>query len=412
MYHSVRPLLRQRLSLHSLHRALNITLVFASSGDRDPEKLFMIALNYLTQSNAKPFNVSYGTSGEILPFASSIWYSKVVGHSIVVADDRTVDSSVVAFPGAFGIAMFDTSLVSRRARLQLTTGEVVADTPAATYQCMVDTFDTSSNRFSLHTSSRSGCWPLATVAYTAVRLDNTEDVCTNTARALKFLQYLHGQTSPTAELAASFFATTNVDALTAAALAGFAANGLVASTDVADQIGLQWMPPNIRGIVQKTLQTITCEGETILVTLPVPHRLSDDIEATGLAISIVGFVLVAILLCFLYFFHLRTAIKASSPWFLLATLTGIVLLFVSGASLSVATPTNATCRSGWWTLNMGFFLTFAPLFAKCWRIYKIFMRKEMTVIRITDSKLALRLIVAFSCELVSDARVCSFLLQS
>jgi hypothetical protein len=38
---------------------------------------------------------------------------------------------------------------------------------------------------------------------------------------------------------------------------------------------------------------------------------------------------------------------------------------------------------------MGFFLTFAPLFAKCWRIYKIFMRKEMTVIRITVSTLLL-----------------------
>jgi hypothetical protein len=301
-------------------------LVFASSGDRDPEKLFMIALEYWTQRSSTPFNVTHGSSGEILPFASSIWYSKVVGHSIVVADDRKVDPTVTATPGALGIAIFDVNLSSRRARLQLTTGEVVADSTASVYQCISDQFDSTTLRLRPYTSSRSGCWPLSGTVYTLVRPDNSESVCDNTAAALKFLQYLHAQTSSSAEVAASLFAN---DALSEAAMAQFDALSLVSSTDVADQNGLQWMPPQIRALVQVRLQTVTCEGETLLVTLPVPHRLGYDVESSALAISIIGYVLAAVMLCFLYFFHLRTAIKASSPVFLLATLSGHLSSFHS-----------------------------------------------------------------------------------
>jgi hypothetical protein len=91
--------------------------------------------------------------------------------------------------------------------------------------------------------------------------------------------------------------------------------------------------------------------------------------------------LIGLILCFLYFFHLRSAIKASSPVFLLGTVIGLLMLFISGALLARDEPTNATCAGGWWILNIGFYMTFGPLFAKSWRIYKIFMRKEMTVVR-------------------------------
>jgi hypothetical protein len=137
------------------------------------------------------------------------------------------------------------------------------------------------------------------------------------------------------------------------------------------------------------------------VTLPVPHKLSSEFQYAALAISIIGLVVIALVLCFLYFFHLRTAIKASSPLFLLATLSGLILLFVGGIFLSQSTPTDTSCRAAWWTINLGFFTTFAPLFAKCWRIYKIFMRKEMTIIRITDSKLGTRMAIALAIELVT-----------
>lgn len=136
---------------------------------------------------------------------------------------------------------------------------------------------------------------------------------------------------------------------------------------------------------------VTCDGDTILVTLPVDHRIGVETESAALGVTIFGVVCIALILCFLYFFHLRSTIKASSPLFLLATITGLACLFISGGLLARDAPTNSTCSSGWWMLNVGFFMAFGPLFAKTWRIYKIFLRKEMTVVKITDASLMLRL---------------------
>lgn len=43
--------------------------------------------------------------------------------------------------------------------------------------------------------------------------------------------------------------------------------------------------------------------------------------------------------------------------------------------------------------------TFRPLFGKTWRIYKIFMRSQMTVVKITDLGLALRIAVVWVVDL-------------
>jgi heme/copper-type cytochrome/quinol oxidase subunit 4 len=176
---------------------------------------------------------------------------------------------------------------------------------------------------------------------------------------------------------------------------------LVKTSQVAEEMGVMWFPPDVRTLVHKKLQTVTCDGETILVTLPVDHRVSDEVQNAALAITILGACVVGLILCFLYFFHLRSAIKASSPVFLLATLSGLLMLFISGTFLMRSSPTNLSCSSGWWLVNIGFTLTFGPLFVKCWRIYKIFMRKEMTVIKLTDLNLFTRLAFALIAEIVS-----------
>jgi hypothetical protein len=71
-----------------------------------------------------------------------------------------------------------------------------------------------------------------------------------------------------------------------------------------------------------------------------------------------------------------------------------------GALLTRNDPSDTSCAGGWWLVNIGFFLTFGPLFAKCWRIYKIFMRKEMTVVKLTDLNLFARLGVMLAIELI------------
>jgi heme/copper-type cytochrome/quinol oxidase subunit 4 len=178
-------------------------------------------------------------------------------------------------------------------------------------------------------------------------------------------------------------------------------SNLIHTSSVAQELGALWNPSWLRTIVLERLQAVTCEGETILVTLPVDHRIGSDLQAATLGVTILGATMIALILCFLYFFHLRSAIKASSPLFLLATIAGMLLMFISGSLLTHNDPTDTSCNSGWWLLNIGFHMTFGPLFAKCWRIYKIFMRKEMTVIRLTDANLFARLAILIAAELVS-----------
>jgi hypothetical protein len=100
--------------------------------------------------------------------------------------------------------------------LQMADGAVVADSAAAVYQCQPDTLDMTTFQFHIHQSERSGCWPLAAVVYSAVRPENQYDQgeCTNAPRALKFLQYLHSQTSSSADLAASLYNDDASDDLT------------------------------------------------------------------------------------------------------------------------------------------------------------------------------------------------------
>jgi heme/copper-type cytochrome/quinol oxidase subunit 4 len=112
------------------------------------------------------------------------------------------------------------------------------------------------------------------------------------------------------------------------------------SSQVALDIGAAWSPPYIRDIVYTKLNFITCDGETILITLPIDHRIGTDVEAGTLGVTILGACAIFLILCFLYFFHLRTAIKASSPFFLLATVFGMLFLFTAGIP-SARLPTLA-----------------------------------------------------------------------
>lgn len=55
-----------------------------------------------------------------------------------------------------------------------------------------------------------------------------------------------------------------------------------------DNTGALWAPLAIRVLVAEKLVSITCEGETILITLPVDHRIGTDIQAGMLAVTILG----------------------------------------------------------------------------------------------------------------------------
>ena len=64
------------------------------------------------------------------------------------------------------------------------------------------------------------------------------------------------------------------------------------------------------------------------------------------------------------------------------------MMFSAGYAL-VAPATEASCSVLAWLLLLGLQLTFAPLFAKTWRIYRIFGRKKLSVVQISNRRLLL-----------------------
>ena len=146
-------------------------------------------------------------------------------------------------------------------------------------------------------------------------------------------------------------------------------------------------------------------GETILVTLPTPTKIAAGVAYTSDGIGGAGIALCGLTSVFIWYFRRRTAIRSSSPVFLFVMVLGLAMLFLSGIFFSYANPTDESCGAAFWLLDLGFYLTFAPLFAKSWRIYKIFMRTQMSVLKITDAMLLGRLGAGLVLELVLLALV-------
>jgi hypothetical protein len=87
--------------------------------------------------------------------------------------------------------------------------------------------------------------------------------------------------------------------------------------------------------------------------------------------------------------------------FLIMMIVGLIMMFLSGMLFSIGEPTDSICGGAFWLLDLGFYFAFAPLFAKSWRIYKIFMRTQMSVLKITDMMLFVRLLAVLLVEIVS-----------
>lgn len=78
-------------------------------------------------------------------------------------------------------------------------------------------------------------------------------------------------------------------------------------------------------------------------------------------------------------------IRASSPFFLMATLAGIAFALTSNFFL-VGLPTRF-CGARYWFLLIGFAVSYGSLVAKNWRVWRLWSDESMKIIRITNIKL-------------------------
>jgi hypothetical protein len=158
--------------------------------------------------------------------------------------------------------------------------------------------------------------------------------------------------------------------------------------------------PEVRSfLLDQRLNTATCDGKTILITLPLVWSVPTSATAFAIAIAAVIATACAATLGCLYHYRHHTAIRGASPIFLAQVAVGLALL--AGSLVAWASPvTETSCLTFQWLVDLGFTLAFAPLFAKTWRIYQIFSAKKIKVVKITNGRLVWAVLAMLAFELV------------
>ena len=227
--------------------------------------------------------------------------------------------------------------------------------------CASDTFDPATLTFDLSASQNGQCWPWSSQVVAMVRTRYTSSAsdtstCTRGHDALQFLQWLH--TAPQIDTV-----TDDVVVLLASSLSSAVQDAYIAALD-----------------------SVLCDGTTLLVTLPTAWTLTAGIAGFVQAVSSLGLLLCAVAAVLVWLHRAHPVIRSASPLFLLLSICGVCLLYVTGFLL-VSSASAASCSGFQWALNFGLMLTFAPLFAKTYRIYRIFGRKKLSVVQLSNRKL-------------------------
>jgi len=205
------------------------------------------------------------------------------------------------------------------------------------------------------------CWPLTTLLSFAVKTTYASvvdsDACSASLHSLEFINYLQSTTILTAP----------TEAL-----------GVVRLADLS----------LVTRLSQQILRSATCDGETLLVVLPNYWSVAAGVTGFGQAIGILGLIIVGVSTAIVVLYRHKVVVRSASAPFLLGILFGMGLLIAAAIPWAVQ-PTRSSCSAFLWLANLGFMLLFCPLFAKTWRVYRIFSGSHLKVVKISNQKLLL-----------------------
>ena len=291
--------------------------------------------------------------------------------------EMTIPSLVLGLPGGQGYFIANGDSEFGVPTMPWTRAGVVTDTVANTAgisACASDTFDAATLTFDLSASHNPQCWPwtgqmvaMVRAAYTNTAADTSS--CSRGLDTLQFLQWLY----------------TNSEI-------GSLADG----DDVQMAAGIS---SAVQAAYLAALDSVTCDGITLLITLPTVWTLNTGIAAFAQALSALGLIGCMVGAVLVWYHHAHPVMRSASPMFVLMSIAGVALLYTAGFLL-VAPATAASCSAFSWSLNFGLMLCFAPLFAKTYRIYRIFERKKLSVVQLGNRKLFLLVLVMLSVECV------------
>jgi len=251
--------------------------------------------------------------------------------------------------------------------------------------CTTDTYKLNTNKFSLPTSKNSGCYPLSLSYRFVSRRHYDEQVCDANSRAVQntaFLAWIFERGPRTT------------------AFASFQMLPLFALNDV---------------VYKKTkdeLLSITCNGVSLLAIPSNYNYISSWATPLSWALAIIMMLLGAGFVFWLFLYRKHKVVKFAQPEFLCLIILGAVLITFSiiplslddynveyyslDAVLNLDTQShrlNKACMVVPWLYVTGFALEFAALFAKVWRLKKIFLTKQLRRVRQTAKDMVPILIV-------------------
>ena len=152
--------------------------------------------------------------------------------------------------------------------------------------------------------------------------------------------------------------------------------------------------------VSGQLNAITCDGDSILGYTTVQWALSSSISQAGTSLAVVCMLLCLATIPLLIVYRQQPVFRSSSVAMLLVIVCGLLCLLAAAIPFVQPSASELSCSFALWAAVLGFTLTFAPLFLKMWRIWCIFERKQLTVVRITDRSLLAVVALLVAADLV------------
>lgn len=312
----------------------------------DGSPLHQLPVAFNTVFNPTATNVSYIFASEEVDLAA-LNAVNVGSISYRISTSGTVDDSttfrVIPWTGESSSASIHAAEGSVAAY-----SSTVAATPSAALNCFRGPLSTDDSpamfRFSsgaldmnLPGSVPTDCYPLTRVINLIIPSSYTGVTCDRGNHTLNLISWM-----------------ANTPAIAAAALG----SGLAVVTDI----------PDVYTAFITRLNQITCDGSTMLVRQAKVWEMNSSLSALGIALSCIGLVICCLTGVLLYFLRDRSVFRSASVLFLFLTLVGIMMMLISALLWSIKTPTDAICRGFTVTTQIGFTLTFMPLFIKTWRV--------------------------------------------
>lgn len=299
-------------------------------------------------------------------------------HLRYVTDEHVAPSLIIGIFGGSGVGMADTDPSKIWAHFPVThNGKVVNWVPPKFKNiaaCLENTFNPATSRFDIDKSPSLECYPYSQTVAIAVRKNyysstSNSSSCQRGLDALKLVRWL---------------TTTR------------AMDQLLLSTN-------KVLVPQSQGLAAQTyldaLNAVLCDSETLLITLPIVWELSEGVVGFGYAAASIGMFVTALYMAFVIVYRRHPVIRASSPLFMLTSLFGIMMMF--GAIIALIQPaTESSCSALAWMFSVGLMVTFAPLFAKAYRVWKIFGGKKLSVVKISNHKLMVIVLALFAVEAI------------